>query len=177
MHTINSQGSLTDDRRQVIAELEHESFDIPLFRVAGKAEGGRIQKTKERIDRPVVQESEAANLIAHVREAPAFRLQEAEHAHLRIGIAEMWNLENLRLALEGRERASPEEALSRIQRMTCITGQRPIHGLREIEIPPRRSRSNELIVEGAHGIRGQHEGECKIGELLHIGLRQGHLST
>ena len=64
---------LADDRRQVAVEGEHELLELPALRVAGPSkptrsvvEDGRLQEAEDRVDAAVVQEAEAADLIALV---------------------------------------------------------------------------------------------------------------
>ena len=82
------------------------------------AENDGAQEAFDGIDDAVVRQAEAAYLIAEIAalgQIEETAVRKAEHADLRIDVAQVRDLEDLRDALEARRAASAEEALRRIQ--------------------------------------------------------------
>src|SRR5262245_4918117 len=117
---------LTDDRREIAVERQHELLDLTPLEKALRRQceavgvpriartGGPLHeehcavKTIQRVDRTVVQEAEAANLIAHegvVGAGKRFGQEErrprhAEFTDFLVHVAQVGNLENLGLSFE-----------------------------------------------------------------------------
>src|SRR5262249_34449872 len=103
---------LTDDRRQIRIEREHERLDV--VRLLGRqAEHRRAEEARDRIDAAVVQEAESAHLLTHegaLGRADRRDRRHAEHPDLLVRVAQMRDLEVLRLAIERAVAIRSEEA-------------------------------------------------------------------
>src|SRR5262249_59188923 len=114
---------LTNYRSEVAVEREQELLDIaprPVGvdqREAGvkqRSKYNRGEEAEHRVHRTVMHEAEAADLIARraaVGREEKVHLRVAEHADLRILVAQVRNLHDLGDALEARMAARAEESL------------------------------------------------------------------
>src|SRR5215510_8688149 len=112
-----------------------------------------------------MQEAEATDLIA--RETTVGRVEEihfrgAEHAGLRVLVAQVWDLHDLGFVLKARIAACAEEALGRIQHVAAVTVKRELKNTRDndavggpwtdVEIPAALLRRRQRVVEAAHRV-------------------------
>jgi len=103
---------LPDDGCQVAVEREHELLELRALGVVDAEHAGAVE-AEERVDAAVVQEAESAHLGAEARRiavAEEGHLRHAEHADLLIGVAQVGDLELLRLAFDRHEAVRTEEA-------------------------------------------------------------------
>src|SRR5215813_5898240 len=133
-----------------------------------------------------MQEAEAADLIA--QKAAVGRVKEvhswgAEHAGLRVLVAQVRDLYDLGFVLEARVAARAEEALRRIQHVAAVTGERLLKNARDNdavggprageEIPSALLWRRQRVVEATHRVGRREDLQLEVREPLHLrGRRQ-----
>ena len=114
-----------------------------------EGEDARAQEVEDRRHAAVVQEAEAADLLALVlrvvgQDVGEARVRRAEHADLLVGVLELRNLELLRLVVEGRLPERAEVALARVERVAAaavrggVGDRAPVAEERAARAPARR---------------------------------------
>src|SRR5262249_25432234 len=115
---------LADDRCQVTVEREQELLDLAALRVAAAeadavlvVEDRRLQEAEDRVDAAVVEEAEAADLIALVAVVAAGQdreLLQSVHAYLLAQLGEVPDFDDLLFVPEARVAVGAEETPARI---------------------------------------------------------------
>jgi hypothetical protein len=136
-------------------------------------------EAEQRVDAAVVQEAESAHLIAGVRGATAVGRRKAEHANLLVHVAQVRNLEELRLAFESvaavaAEKARPLHRVAvlgvarRVGDVAAVAVGQGVADAAEVEVAAGELRRGHRGVEIADRVGRVHDLENEIRERLHI---------
>src|SRR5215510_1146579 len=132
-----------------------------------------------------MQEAEATDLIAlkaAVRRVEEAHFRGAEHAGLRVLVAQVWDLYDLGFVLEARVAARAEEALGRVQHVAAVTAKRELKNTGDNdavggprageEIPSALLWRRQRVVEAAHRVGRRKDLQLEVGEALHLRRRR-----
>src|SRR5262249_61068346 len=127
---------LADDGCEVAVEREQELLDVAPLLIVLEAdarsadlvvpEDVRVQEPEERVDRPVVEEAEAADLRpleTEVQRRDARHVEVSELADLLVEVPQVRDLDDLLLVLEARVTVGPEVPELRLEPVAALAGE------------------------------------------------------
>ena len=118
-----------------------------------------------------MREPESAHLWSHPRIAVLAQrreLRQSEHADLLICVAQVRDLEHLRLTHERGVAVGAEESALDIEHVAAVARAHAVADVVEVDPPPRGLAGRQPVVERPDGVGRQAQLEDVVGERLHL---------